>query len=206
MSASLILSSALSGAESLVNTMLSQDSAAQKKILAMSGKVLRIHCEKPSTTITIQVVEDRIFILQGNDLEPDSTISGKAYALMKLLMTRSTTSLHRDGITISGDTGVPGGLQEILQDLDIDWEYQLSNIIGDIPTQLIADGMAVAKNFIQTAGSNFQEDIAHYLVTEKKLFPEEPELESFYHDVDNLRLRLDRLAARIKNLEPANSP
>ena len=204
MSASLILSSALSGVESLVNTMLSQDSAARKKTLAMSGKVLRIQCEKPAISITIQVVEHRIFILQGDDLEPDSTISGKAHALMKLLMTRSTTSLHRDGITISGDTGVLGGLQEILQDLDIDWEYQLSNIVGDIPTQLIAGGMAVARNFFQTASSNFQEDIAQYLVNEKKLFPEEPELESFYHGVDNLRLRLDRLAARVQKLDPAN--
>lgn len=203
MSASLILSSALSGAETLVNTMLSQDSAARKKILAMSGKVLRVQCEKPSITITIQVVEDRVFILQGNDLEPDSTISGKAHALMKLLLTRSTASLHSEGIKISGDTGVLGGLQEILQDLDIDWEYQLSNIIGDIPTQLIADGMAAAMNFFQTAGSNLQEDIAHYLVTEKKLFPEEPELEYFYNGVDNLRLRIDRLTARVKELEPA---
>lgn len=205
MSASLILSSALSGAESLVNTLLSQDSAARKKTLALSGKVLRVECEKPSITITIQVVEDRVFILQGNDLEPDSTISGKAHALLKLLITRSSASLHRDGIKISGDTGVLGGFQEIFQDLDIDWEYQLSNIIGDIPTQLIADGITAARNFFQTAGSNIQEDIAQYLVTEKKLFPEEPELESFYNDVDNLRLRIDRLTARVNKLEPAIS-
>jgi len=39
------------------------------------------------------------------------------------------------------------------------------------------------------------------LTTEKKLFPEKNDLESFCSDVDALRLRVDRLSGRIDRMQ-----
>lgn len=201
MNASIVISSALSGCEKIISTLLVQDNAALEKVRALSGKILQVHCEQPTLSLYIQFVDDQLFLLQGVAKGADCSLQGKAASLLKLLVTRNSASMHSEGIKVTGNTGVLSGTQEILEDLDIDWEYQLSHVIGDIPTQLLADGIDLTRRFFKRASASVREDVSHFLVTEKKLFPEKNDLESFCSDVDALRLRVDRLSGRIDRMQ-----
>ena len=197
----LIHSTLLAGVESCLNQLLKLDPAARSRLEGISGKSLRVACEFPPFNATLLVSDDRILLSQESESPADVTVSGRAGALLKLLVKKDTASLHDDGVVITGNAGLLSKMQEILLGMEIDWEYQLSRFIGDIPTQAVSDGVAMTQAFVGDAGKNLQQDLDDYLHVEKKLFPSEEELAAFYESVDELRLRVDRLDSRISRIQ-----
>jgi ubiquinone biosynthesis accessory factor UbiJ len=196
----LLHSAILSSMESCLNQVLSMDTLAQKKLEPLSGKILRVHCELPSLLINIMVSDGRLFLTSSDELTPDTIIRGNATALAKLLAKRKTADFRKDGIVITGNVGLLTALQEILQNIDLDWEYQISKLIGDLPTQALSDSLSAAGKFTRQSRDNLQRDVDDYLHEEKKIFPSAVELKSFYQSVDNLRLRVDRLESRTRRI------
>ncbi|MDG1851321.1 MAG: SCP2 sterol-binding domain-containing protein [Gammaproteobacteria bacterium] len=187
--------------ETGLNQALSLDPGTRKQMESLSGKCIRIHCQSPRLLLNILVCEQHLSLSANEALQADVSIKGNASALMKLLVTKNTAKLRQDGIVISGDVGLLGKFQAILQNLDIDWEYQLSKLIGDIPTQFAHDSIHSAGRFAKKTRHNLEEDIDNYLHEEARLFPSETELKEFYQSVDALRLRVDRLKARTGKLQ-----
>jgi len=206
MLASLFHSAILSSMETFLNQALSMDTLARKKLEPLSGKLLRVHCDSPNLAINIMVCDDRLTLSSNEEFKADTIIRGTATALTKLLVKRKTADLRKDGIVITGNVGLLTSLQEILQNIDLDWEYQISKLIGDVPTQALSDSFSAVGKFTRQSRDNLQKDIDDYLHEEKKIFPSAVELKSFYKRVDSLRLRVDRLdsrARRISSLPPA---
>ncbi len=198
---SLFQSTIYSIIETGLNQALSLDPATRKQIAMLSGKCMSIRCQSPDLLLNVLVC-DQYLSLSGNEaLQSDITIAGNASALIKLLLTRDTSSLKQDGIIITGDAGLLTKFQKILQNLDIDWEYQLSKYIGDIPTQFAHDSIHSASQFAKKTRHNLHEDIDNYLHEEARLFPSTSEFKDFYKSVDALRLRVDRLNARALKLQ-----
>lgn len=187
--------------ETGLNQALSLDPGTRKQMESLSGKCIRIHCQSPRLLLNILVCEQHLSLSANEALQADVSIKGNASALMKLLVTKNTAKLRQDGIVISGDVGLLGKFQAIIQNLDIDWEYQLSKLIGDIPTQFAHDSIHSAGRFSKKTRHNLEEDIDNYLHEEARLFPSETELKEFYQSVDVLRLRVDRLKARTGKLQ-----
>ena len=88
-------------------------------------------------------------------------------------------------------------LQGVLLESRIDWEYQLSRVLGDIPTQLVADGVHKSQAYLRRTAQRVSRDISDFVLEEGRLVPAADELEKFYSDVQALVLRLDRLDARM---------
>ena len=181
------------------------DTPARKKLEPLSGKLLRVQCDLPSLLINITVCDDRLLLSSTKEGKPDTIIRGKATALAKLLVKRKTADLRKDGVVITGNVGLLTALQEILQNIDLDWEYQISKLIGDVPTQALSDSFSAAGKFSRQSRDNLQKDIDDYLHEEKKLFPSSVEVKSFFQSVDNLRLRVDRLDSRTKRISSLSS-
>lgn len=204
MNAGLFQTAILSAAEACLNGLLSLDAAAATRLEKLSGKVLQVQCDMPAWCFHLLISDGRIMLMQGDEPTADASVRGKASALLKLLARGNTAGLREYGIVISGDSGFLNALQQVLQNLDVDWEYQLSKFIGDIPTQAISDGVTGAKKFARQSASNLRDDIDAYLHEEKKLFPDKAQLEQFYRAVDALRLRADRLEARVTRLQSSS--
>ena len=58
-------------------------------------------------------------------------------------------------------------------------------------------GTALARLLLSGDTANLRDDIDAWLHEEKKLLPDSVELDAFYQAIDTLRLRADRLEARI---------
>ena len=125
-------------------------------------------------------------------------ITQLALALAALLLKREPIfGLHNSGLDLRGNTGFAQSLQGLLLESRIDWEYQLSRVLGDIPTQLVADGVHKSQDYLQRTAQRVSRDISDFVLEEGRLVPATGELEKFYADVQALVLRRDRLDARL---------
>jgi ubiquinone biosynthesis accessory factor UbiJ len=202
---SLVHSAFLFSIETCINQVLSLNADARNKLENISGKSLRVQIEKPQLVFVLLVGEGAVHLHQdansGMSPEVDTTISGKASSILKLLVERDSHNLHADGIVITGNTSLLESMQNIFQGLDIDWEYELSKIIGDIPTQAVSDSLTSARQFTNKTKQRVIQDVDAYLHDETKAFPSIEEVTGFYHSIDELRLRVDRLQSRVDKLQ-----
>ena len=201
----LVHSALLYSMETCINQVLSLDAGARNKLENISGKSLRVQIEKPLLEFTLLIGDGTIHLHQDansdESLKVDTAISGKASSIFKLLIKKDTHSLHADGIVITGNTSLLESMQNIFQELDVDWEYELSKIIGDIPTQAVSDSLTSARKFTNKTKQRVIQDVDAYLHDETKAFPSIEEVTGFYHSIDELRLRVDRLQSRVDKLQ-----
>lgn len=140
----------------------------------------------------------------SNEIEraPDTIIHSSPIGFIRLsfLPASKMRSLFNDDIKISGDIELGQRLKKIMDSMAIDWEGHLAHFTGDVAAHHIGKvfrkGRAVQKKYTQ----NFQDQTKDYLLYELQWTPSKAELERFYENVDDLRLRAERLEAHVKYL------
>lgn len=194
MSLPLLQTALLLPLEHLLNTLIRADAAGEARLAAMAGKVLAIRGESPAFCLYASVSGNRLRLAVVNSGPVDTTISGPASGMLKLLLARGEAhNLQPWGLSLTGDTGFMSAMQKLLMDLQVDWEYHLGRIIGDVPVQGLRDGLDHAGTFVSRAGSRFTEDLGEYLTEESGLLPTRVETEQLASDIAALILRIDRL-------------
>ncbi len=196
----MLTTAALASAEKIINTALRYDPATRLKLARLSGKILAVNITAPVTVnLFVMPLDEDIQLMANWDGEVDTQLSGSLMALLQL----STTEIHNlkySGVTAMGDLTLLADLQQLLKNLDIDWEDMLSQFTGDIighqTAQVIRAKFGWAKDRAQTAARLGKE----FLTEEYQALVSKPELEDFYQQVDELRLAVDRAAARIEKL------
>lgn len=202
MSLDLALSTALAGVEKLVNQALRLDPASQQKIRALDGKVICIKSQTPSLSIYLSFHQQGLMLSSIGDQVGDATIEGKASSLVNLLLAGDKqAAIRQQAIQIQGDAAAIQQLQILADSLDIDWEYQLSTFAGDIPTQLLSDGLRHLQTFLSKSHARMSSNLDEFLHEESRLLPGKGELETFYQRIDELRLRVDRTKSRLSRME-----
>jgi ubiquinone biosynthesis protein UbiJ len=198
MSMALLQSALLWPVELAVNGVLALDAASRQRMAPLDGGTLAIHSTAPAASIFIKVQGERLHLSTLHEGGESASLHGPARSLLALLLRRERTeSLYASNVELRGDTAFVQQLQALLRDLDIDWEYHLSKIVGDIPTQATADTLRKAGAELRRAGARVRENVSEYLHEESGMLPRADELESFYRDIAELRLRADRLQARL---------
>ena len=202
----LLLSAALAGAEKIINTALRYDPATRLGVARLSGKILAVNINAPlALSLFVMPLDEEIQLMANWHGDVDTQLSGSLMALLQL----STSDIHNlkySGVTAMGDLALLADLQQLLKNLDIDWEDMLSQFTGDIighqTAQLIRAKFGWAKDRSQTAARLSKE----FLTEEYQALVSRPELEDFYQQVDELRLAVDRAAARMEKLLAERKP
>ena len=199
MSFALLQTALLLPLERSINGVLALDLTSQARLLKLDGRTLALYASQPQITLYISVRSTGLHFAPPHDGESTASLHGTASALLGLLLRREhIDNLRNKNVELRGDTAFVQELQALLLDLDIDWEYQLGKIIGDIPTQTLASGLREAGAYIRKTGSRLREDVSDYLHEESGVLPTATELETFYHEISELQLRADRLQARLQ--------
>lgn len=196
----MLTTAALASAEKIINTALRYDPATRLKLARLSGKILAVNITAPVTVnLFVMPLDEDIQLMANWDGEVDTQLSGSLMALLQL----STAEIHNlkySGVTAMGDLTLLADVQQLLKNLDIDWEDMLSQFTGDIighqTAQVIRAKFGWAKDRAQTAARLGKE----FLTEEYQALVSKPELEDFYQQVDELRLAVDRAAARVEKL------
>ena len=187
--------------EKILNKLLQQDSLVRQELGRFSGKTLEIESRMPNLNIVLILQTDsiRLSALSSDDtqIKSDAKISGKASDLLPLLLEKSASRpLANPALVISGDAQLVQDIYQIAQQLEIDWQDQLAFSVGDIATHQLDQFLKNATSWSHQARENAKYNIGEYLKEETHSVPNSTEVDSFYSDLDQLKLRIDRLAAR----------
>lgn len=185
------------GLEAALNPVLRLDPDLRSRLAALEGKVIAIEPEGLGLTLYLLPGATGVRVLDQYAGEPTVRIRAAPLALARQWRGRGTSS---GDMTIEGDAAVGREFQIALAHLDIDWEEQLSRLLGDAAAHQVGRFWRGFRAWGQRAGDTLRRDGGEYLQRELRVLPPHLAVEQFLSAVDALREDTDRLAARIERL------
>ncbi len=190
--------------EAIINQALTLDPVAQQRLQLISGKSIRLECTEPAFDLAAEIEDSSLRLLQPEQLEHTATshLSGDLSAFSKLLSDDDkAAALINADLRLQGDSRLLIELQEILVNIDLDWEHHLAKIIGDMPAHFIGKIGRDSFNWLRSTQPIFMRHLQEYLVEETRLSPNKIELENFIQGVQELDERTERLQTKLTRLK-----
>ncbi|MGH8408823.1 MAG: ubiquinone biosynthesis accessory factor UbiJ, partial [Pseudomonas sp.] len=133
--------------------------------------------------------------------DADCTLRASGSSLLRLALSRDKTAiLHGPDVELEGDSAVLMDLAAVLQDLELDWEYELSRWLGPVATQLISGHLRSRTRWYQQGFASLNQNLAEYLSEESRTLVGQREAEARFRELDQAKLDLERLEARFERL------
>jgi ubiquinone biosynthesis protein UbiJ len=196
----------LAATEAAINQVLALDAEGAARLAKVQGQVLEVVLTGFGTRLYVLPGESKLFLYGDYDAEPDCVVHGSPVALLGMV-----TSEHREdavfagSIRIDGDNRLAQTLGEVFQGLDIDWEEQLSKLLGDTLAHRLMDRVRAGERWAGRSRNITRENLREYLQEEAAVVPSRQELDAFLAAVDAVRDDVERLAARVERLEQQRS-
>lgn len=209
----LLLSALLAPVEALANAGIKRDLKLARALATHAGRLLEIEVVSPPARILVHFTDagvrlglrpnDAAGVKAGtrDDLQPDAGISGSAAALMSLMLdpTRSQAVVN-PALKVTGDSEFVAQVHRLFRDLEIDWQSSLADLIGDVPTHMLEELLSGVSRLARDSARAARRNIDEYLHEEVRLVPPPNQVAMLDQQLDSLRLRLDRLEARVCQL------
>ncbi|MFI7866977.1 ubiquinone biosynthesis accessory factor UbiJ [Ectopseudomonas khazarica] len=203
----MLITGLLASVEAGLNRVLRLDGTALPRLQALSGKVIAVQCQSPTLELFILPSGDGLRLAAQWHAPADCTLTAPAASLARLALSRDKTAvLHRPDVSLDGDSAALLQLAEILQDLELDWEYEVSRWLGPVATTLLASHLRSRVSLASNGTASLRQDLADYLAEESRTLVGQREADVRFAELDRLKLALDRLEARIERLTSAHKP
>ena len=191
----------LAAAETALNRYIALDPEGARGFAPIYGRIVVIEIQGLGARVTLIPGPDRMQIFGVYDATPDCLIRGNPLALARMGMAeRKEAQLSSGEIHIEGDSTIAQRLSEAMARLDIDWEEQLSKLVGDPIAHQVGQGLRAVGEWGQRTGETARTNLKEYLQEEARLMPSRYEVLDFLTRVDTLRDDVERLDARIERL------
>jgi len=190
------------GLEEAINRYLALDPDARAAMARLHGRVIAFEVSGLEKTFYLIPSHARVQLLAHYEGDPDCRLRGTPLALARMKDQRASSGqLFTGEVEISGDTELAHQIGKILGGMEIDWEEQLSHYTGDLLAHHIGNLVRDVGQWGQKSLSTLSLDLQEYLQEELRLLPLRPEIESFLDTVDRTRDDVERLEARIRQLQ-----
>lgn len=197
-----VVMAVLAGLETAVNRALTLAPAAAHELQELAGTVLAIECTAPAVEVFV-VVEDNgsLHLSNYSELKVATRVRGKLEDFMALATADDpAATLINSDLEIVGNTAPLLALQQIITRMDLDWEAPLVDALGDVAGHQLAQVLRGGFRWGRDASSSLRRQLSEFILEEGRLSPPAAELEHFYHEVENLTLRVERLQSRLQRL------
>jgi len=195
--------SLLAGLEAALNRYLRLDPDAMSRMAALQQRSIAIELMPLQLTLYVVPGENGVQLRSQLETAPDTVLRGTPLGLAQLgLGSQTGKTLFSGSVAIEGDVETGQAFKAILDEMDIDWEEQLSRLTGDVMAHQLGNVARRAAGVLRDGRRTLERDIGEYLQEELRVLPTRIETENFSADVSRLRMDADRLAARIKRLQP----
>ncbi len=188
--------------EQALNRLVALDPDTAQALQRLGGRRIGLALEAPPVALDITVADGRLEVGPPTD-EPDlgirATISG---VLSQLPFLRTPGAPPVGKVRINGDAELARTVQHLAQRFDPDWDKPFADLLGPIIGPQVARVLREAFQAGAGFAKGFSRDAADYLTEESRDVIGKAELAAFHDDVDDLRDRAERLAARFARLNP----
>lgn len=187
--------------ETAINLWLKNDDRSKPRLHRLQGKVIELHLQEFSGSLFFFTAARGVQVLTHYEGSADATITSSMTGLIASHFKNTEDALFSGNIKIAGDTELGEQFQELLTDVDFDWEEQLSRITGDVMAHQAGKLVQGARQLVSQGSATLMQDTTEYLQEEARLLPTRLEIEHFLEQVDDLRSDFDRLDARLQRLQ-----
>jgi len=179
----------------LANASLNLDPQSASRLEHLDGHMLRLEGEVSKNVspriFTLKVEEGHLSFYPHSLPEPNVIVKGKLADLGAWLFSRGTTA----NVVIVGDETVLQELKAVFQNFEPDLGKPLSNLLGSqVAEDLLGTvelAFAAFRSLIEGAGAAIKHSAAGR-------YADEARLNALLDGIDNVRIRTDRIAARIR--------
>lgn len=190
-----------SALEKLLNQALHLDPHSVHALSRLAGKSVKVELTDLTLSFSFFPEIEGIAVLGNNYTgEVDAYIQSPPFTLLNLLLNNQGSFANYSDIVVSGNVQVAQQLLHILQGLDIDWEEQLAQRLGDVPAHSLGTLVRRGQHYVSDRLSHLQYYFSEYLQEESRHVPAPAEMEFFLNGVDMLRDDVERLEQRVTNL------
>lgn len=195
-------SAALAGLESLINNLLALDPDTSAKVAGLRGRVIGFELRGFGLRFHFVPTPGRLMLQGRIEGEPDALFVGSPLALASIgLKDDKVGELFSGRVEIRGDVSLAQRFGRILGQLDIDWEEELSKVVGDVAAHQSGEAVRKTGHWLGASRQSLEMSLSEYLQEEAQLLPRPEEVAEFNRGVDELRDGVERLLARIHLLE-----
>ncbi len=188
--------------EKALNHYLALDRESKRRIALLQDK--RVTLVLSGTPLIVQLVfrTEKIEMHWDHFSEADITIKGTPLNLLHMSVARENHQrFFAEDVLVEGNMELAQHVLAIFDELEIDWEEKLSQWVGDVPAYQTGRVMRGMRAFKQRVERTFMRNLNEYLHEEINLFPPVEALQHFFNEVDELRMDVDRLEARLLKLK-----
>jgi ubiquinone biosynthesis protein UbiJ len=179
-----------------INHLLAQEAWARDTLVRRAGKVACI--DMGHVRLCMRVAKDGMLEAAGDQDVPDVTIHVKAGDLPLILQNRDRAFSY---VRIDGDAEFANTISQLSKGLRWDAEHDLERFLGPIAAARLAGGARAAVSHATSASRRLAENVAEFLLEERKVLIRPATVEPFADDVNRLRDDVERSAKRIAKLE-----
>ncbi|NWB93920.1 ubiquinone biosynthesis accessory factor UbiJ [Pseudomonas agarici] len=195
----MLFSGLLAGVEHGLNRVLRLDSTALGRLGHLTGKVIEV--DSPALKLFILPSDEGLMLVAHWAVDADCILRAPTTSLLNLALSKDKTAvLHGPDVHLEGDSAVLLELAGVLQDLALDWEYELSRWLGPVATQLISAHLRGRAHWYRQGFASLNQNLAEYLSEESRALVGKHEAEAHFAELDQIKLDLERLEARFKRL------
>ena len=184
--------------ETLLNQALRWNPLSLQALSKLADKIIRVELSDIDLNFTLFPDEQGIIVLGNYDGEVDVRIIGAPFTLLRLLLPHSTTLADCPDVVVKGNMNIAQQLQHFLKGLDIDWEEQLGQILGNIPAHKLTTLFRHCQNHVSNRFDTLQYNLSEYL--QARHLPTNTEMKFFSSAVNTLRDDIEQLEQRIQRL------
>jgi ubiquinone biosynthesis accessory factor UbiJ len=187
--------------EAALNRYLALDTNKEELLLPLKSKIIALTIQPFNETFYLCPSSDSIQIIDQITGQPDTTISGSAWALGLMgISAKPMRSVFSGEIKIEGDIQIGKQFQAVFKKLDIDLEGLLAQYTGHEIASKISQFFRSGQEWGKETVETFKLNTAEFLQEETRDLPANAEIDIFYQNVDDLRTATDRLQARTERL------
>ncbi|AQZ93900.1 SCP2 domain-containing protein [Halopseudomonas phragmitis] len=195
----------LAGIERSLALAVARDPVTAQRLGRLAGKVLLIQARDPDWQLCLLPDADGIQLLASAELEPDCTLSAPSALLARLALSSQRQRLLQDpALTLTGDSQVLISLQNIIADLRLDGEAELARWVGPVVAPLIVKLLRHGRDWAGQTHDSLTRTLGEYLTEESRQLIGRDEADVASRKLYDLRLRLERLEARVNQLGPTD--
>ena len=179
-----------------INHLLAQEAWARDALMRHAGKTAVI--DTGHLAVRMRVARDGMLETAGVDDAASVTIHVKLSDLPLILQNRDRAFSY---VRIEGDAEFANTISQLSKGLRWDAEHDLERVIGPIGAVRLAGGARSAVTGAATAGRRLAENVAEFLLEERRVLVRPATVDHFADDVGRLRDDVERTAKRIAKLE-----
>lgn len=192
---------ALNVLEKAINAYLKNHPNDQSQFAELAGKTVAIDISGVEFKFFIVFAEQGVFLQHHCSGEPDLLIRAPLTTLLNLFSEQDMNQiLFSKDMEVKGDLMLAQQVKLFFSGVEIEWEYYLSQIIGDVAANEAKRCFENNKQRIKQFAKRLRGNVVDYLQEERGCLPSKNRAQDFYDAVDGLKNDVARFEQRVKRL------